>query len=614
MAQKSVTQVLDDPSFKQLSPEVQRSVLGKLGVSADMQVKVLAGLSKAKPDAASEYDRYLASGQPRAVPRAVAEFPGTIGGRTMSERHARSGFLTRAGTRAIEDVEGIAEMGKGALEEIRHPSPPADPNKPTELFPYGRGPIATPVSILTAARIPIKQGLELAGEYIGDPAKAVGDIATFEAGGELLRGGPREARVIAPKAEAKPTPAVPEAMRRPPLTVEQQEKYTDTLDRANREHAQALSDYAEKEAQRRARWVEKTYGAKQSESKAHGQAAKKEVLTRGSDEYLDRSTQNIRQTHDTVRARLDSRWNSMREGMKGTEVGTPDRIYNGIRSAETEFLRGSPQSLQQFRNLVKELGIEDFVQNEDGTLSAAPSEKAKPLDWETAHVHRSAIGDRIASGGLPGNVYQALKYVHDKVLSAPMMEAAEAMGRGEEYSSLNRDWSDYMRDWRDASAVSGGGSPLAKIMQSRDSGFVRMQLTGKAGDRLISTLAKYKRHGARPELAVQARRLAQEAKDIPAGKVKPIPGKYEPGPVPRLKEVEAPKPKSAAEPDVPRALKAVGRIGGKLTGGAIGTLIKHPFLGWAAGGEVGQAGVEELWRRRLKNRPPIPPDLEPPTI
>src|SRR6266568_7175180 len=454
---KSLTQTLDDPEFRKLKPDTQKAVLKRLGVSDDLQGKLLAKISTGTAAAATT---------PASQPSFLSRVNTRVGGQLESMNKT-------IGTGLKDLFEGKAFSGE----------PGAQAKEVREMT-------STPVGLMTVGpQMVAKQAGGMVKDWASDPANLAGDVLM----GEMLGGGkvPEVPELVKRSPEqairAHVESGVPEHLRN--LTDEQRARYTESLDKANHEHTQALIDHAEKESQARAKWVQKAYGAKKSVADSMAAANKRATLERGAREHVTLAQDNIKETHAAVRGSLDQRWNKLREEMRISEISDPAGVYNDIRDAESQYLRGAPQSLQQFRNLIKELGIEEFVENEDGSLSAADTGEVKPLDWETARVHYSAIGDRLASGNLPGNVYQALKAVHS-MLDGKLGEAAEAQGHGEEYGGLKRDWSEYMRDWRDTSAVSTGGSPIAKILQSPDTGYVQMQVTGKAGDRMLATLGK----------------------------------------------------------------------------------------------------------------------------
>jgi hypothetical protein len=553
-------------------------------------------------------------------------------------------FLTRAGERFGESVksgamfpaqamEATGEMvskfgkwvGRAAKSDTREAAlKEAETAKQTGkkstvgkfMEPWGDSFPARVAGAATAApRALYRAGKAMGEEYVKDPAKLVGDIGAALVLGKASEGVLPEEASAAERTGARTTEmetvaahdtVVPEPLRRAPFTAEQQVKYTEALDKATREHATNLAEYADKEASRRASWVRKAYGAKQSEAAQVAAAAKRQVLDRGSEEYAVRAQQNIRATHQTVRSRLDSRWHQFRESMNGAEVSKVE-VYNIIREARDR-LRGSPADLKQFNDLAREIGISV---TEDGTIEV-PAGEVMEMPIETVRVHSTAIGNKLAAGGLPGNVYQALKQAKTGIEEGIIEPAAESRGQGEAYRALKHDWSQYMSDWNDMSSVATAeGSPLARALRAPDVQHIRPIINGINGDMLLERLGKYRGAGSQPSWAQQSRSLFNKAKVIKAGPVKAMPPEYEPLPVPQLKEVPLPKPpKAGAKPSAPAWVRGTGRVAGKLGGAAAGTVVGHPFIGYAAGGEAGGAIAENIWRRRIRGTHAVPPELE----
>lgn len=606
---KSLAQTLDDPDFRKLKPEVQRSVLTKMGVSSDRQDKLLAKITQ------------TAAQTPTQTP-AVPQEP----------------FLARASKRAGSQIKGaLVDLPEQAIKDI---------SSGTAFSREAHGPYSGVTGFLTAGpRAAFNVASSLYHDWTQDPANVAGDVVAGAVLGKVGDEGAAKPKIqpdVAPSRTlpAKPAPesSVPPELRKLSKSerakyqadvakiqrenseklAEHQKRVEEIRDRTNREHEQAIRDHAEKEAKSRAAWAEKMHKATKSEAEQIKVQNKKAVLERGSKEYTRLVHDNIRATHDVVRGQLDQRWNQLRGEMRGQEVSGPGDIYNGVRDAENEYLRGAPQSVQQFRQLIRELGIKEFVETEDGTLEAAPEAlaEAKPMDWETARVHYSAIGDKLASGGLPGNVYQALKSVHT-LLDGKLGQAAEQFGHGAEYGLLKRDWSQYMKDWKDTTGVTG--SPLARALRSPDPGYTYMQIIGKSGDRMLEIMSRYKSEGARPDLAQSARRLGTEAKAMKVPGTKSRPGKYQASVPPSLRELGTPaKPKLKPIPQpAPSTKLGTGaragiRTAGHFAGLGMGTVIGHPFVGWGAGGAMSEAAIRMLERRRAAAQAAgVPPDMVP---
>lgn len=450
-------------------------------------------------------------------------------------------------------------------------------------------------------------GVDVAGKHgFIDTLRKKEDVAPTIAGAaELTVPGALMHEPGAPETKAKPTeipdrppaPAVPKALEGP-LSPEQQEGYTKAIDKANKEHAQALSDYAKQiEKVQKAKGTKTTpfSEAGPAKSAAAREAAinRQAVLKRGSDAYMTKAQENIAATHKAVRASLDTRWENWRDSMAGAQVPAVD-VYEVAKDAQ-DSLRGAPASLKQFNDLMRETGLKV---GDDGEIQMPDPEASDLMDIETARVHSNAIGDRLAAGGLPGNVYQALKAAREG-MEGIIEGEAEARGTDAVYRDLKRDWHQYMDDWKD---VSTGGSALARTMRGDSPHFVSDQVLGKEGSDLLKTLGKYRKFGGNPGLAAAARRLANEAADlkIPAERATPkMPTK------PTLEAPERPKPKTPPETKAvpPKLARGAARLAGKVVGGTAGSAVGHPLLGYGAGGEAGSALFDAWWEKWRKNRP-----------
>src|SRR4029077_1522706 len=273
----------------------------------------------------------------------------------------------------------------------------------------------------------------------------------------------------------------------------------------------------------------------------------------------------------------------------------------GVAKEAQDNLRGAPDSLKQFNDVIRETGIRI---NDAGEIEI-PEGVDTHMPVDTLRVHSSAIGDKLASGDLPGNVYQSLKIAKEG-FEGMIESAAEAEGQGDIYRDLKRDWSRYMRDWKDMRAVgTGKGSVLARALVAPDTKFLRPLLTSKGGDQLLQTLGGYRDAGARPELSQSARKLARESLAIKAPAAKAMPPSYEATPPPKLREVTPPKRKPVPIPKppsenvrAPRITRTIARTAGGV-GGAL-LVPAHPFLGFRGGAEVAGELADRFYRNKSR--------------
>ena len=286
---------------------------------------------------------------------------------------------------------------------------------------------------------------------------------------------------------------------------------------------------ATKTAEAQKEWVQKAAEAKRQQAEAVKVAARKQALDKGQEAYANRLRDNIQKTFQTVKGRLDSRWHSLRTTpikrggsltvLKDEPLSSP-AIAETVDVAEKKFLQGSPESIKQFRDLM------NWMKADEGMIdtSGGAKSKLKPITWDEARTHYSALGDRMFSGDLPGNVRQAIRFVRDEGLGKQLRAGAERAGALPQYESLLHDWSNFENDWKDASSVTlGGGSPLARALKAPSGATLAPQVLGKTGDLLMQRLGKYIDAGGSPTTAAALRKLNAESKSLPKIKSPELP-------------------------------------------------------------------------------------------
>lgn len=338
-----------------------------------------------------------------------------------------------------------------------------------------------------------------------------------------------------------------------------QEKYQRELTEHQKASAEQKSAHQEKVAKARREWVDKAMEAKKASDTAAKVSARREALQHGTEAYSDRLLDNIKKTFSTVKGRLDSRWHGLRTTpikrgasltvLKDEPLNSP-AIAKTIETAENKFLQGSPESIKQFRDLM------NWMKEGEGMIDTAEGAKSKlkPITWDEARTHYSALGDRMFSGDLPGNVRQAIRFVRDEGLGKQLRAGAERAGALPQYESLLHDWSNFENDWKDTSSVTlGGGSPLARALKAPSGATLAPQVLGKTGDLLMERLGKYTDAGGSPATAAALRKLNTEMRNLPKVRVPAMPGPIE---IPSVKNLgpasEPPAPKEFKSPKAPR--------------------------------------------------------------
>lgn len=278
--------------------------------------------------------------------------------------------------------------------------------------------------------------------------------------------------------------------------------------------------HAEKVNAARRDWVEKAHAAKKAKAEAAAAQSQTASIVKGQQAYSKIIKDNVDSTFNRVNSSLNSRWDALRD-----KVGANTPL-NSVKIAEAidqgrQMLQGAPADLKVFNDLMRQMETADTVDTPEGGTPAL-----RPLGWQEGRTHYSALGDKLYSGELPGNVARAIKLVRDST-DSELHRVAQSKGQGPAYTQLKSDWHNFMQDWKDMGSLATGGSPLARVRAAKDSGFVSQAALGKAGERMAETLGKYSSFGGNAGAIARLRALSEKAKAIPRVKVPAAPGKFE---------------------------------------------------------------------------------------
>ena len=294
----------------------------------------------------------------------------------------------------------------------------------------------------------------------------------------------------------------------------------DTIEKisgAEGEVVEATAARSTKQAENLAKFRQDATEAIQSNNKQALLKARKEALQRGAEELQPRLQQHIQDVHTNVRADLDQRWDAIRSVFKpqpgqAPMFANPNAIAQGVRGSSQGV---SAANVELFNKVVAD---------------AFGDSKPAAMQWNDIQGVYTKLGNRLAKGGLPGDVWRGLDSLQSSI-GTEMEDMANAKGIKPQLQSVKKDWSSYMKDFQNTRvSVAKGGSPLAHSLESPDPGTAVKHFEGDAGDRAVSTLSKYKKYGARPEMAQKYRSVLEDVTTAPkGGKVKEMPSlKQEP--------------------------------------------------------------------------------------
>jgi hypothetical protein len=573
-------------------------------------------------------------------------------------------FSSRIGQR----IEQNAYMVPKAIDQATGASP-FDPTSSAAAKHFaGTDSPTTLGKVVGAATIVPRFLYDQGKSYLEDPARAVGDVVTMAP--ELA-----EARFPGDKTYGR-KPVESGSMTPPSLSPDQQAKYTESIDKANAEYREKSQAYHEKmsklfdEAKREAieaqkEHTQKTETAKQAhadkvakaqadfeaevasgaKSKGEWQAkmdavneskrqaaaveADRRALQQEQQGHVATVRQGAQELYANIKQTIKNAWDSVRDQLplkEDTAVPTT-KIVNTVNRAIKEELLGSPGNLRQFKDLMKQLGMDDFVDEGDGLSETSGKPENWDSDWKTLRVHSSALGRALAAGDLPANVYRSLKMVRESV-EGTLGDVAASYGAGDAYKQVKAADHAFRNDFEDLGNVAlGEGQPISRLVRAPSDTFAADQILGKPGDILVKNLNKWDATGKLGKAVERARAIRTQIKSLPRVTVLREPPPFQgatptlqtipppdlpekPGipeakkayPVPpELQEVKRPTPeppkKSAAK--APGWLRKLARIGGGSAGAAAASTLpyplKHPFMAYREVGRAAESLADRMY-------------------
>lgn len=132
------------------------------------------------------------------------------------------------------------------------------------------------------------------------------------------------------------------------------------------------------------------------------------------------------------------------------------------------------------------------------------------VDFRNLKGYYTELGEKLATGNLPGDVYSALGVVRQSIGNEMQRMATEA-GVGEKLPPARAYWHRFEKTFHDMRPVAQGGSPLARAFRAVDPDYAVAPFTGPAGNRAVNMLEQYD-----PRLAGVARQTIAKANQVKA--------------------------------------------------------------------------------------------------
>lgn len=305
---------------------------------------------------------------------------------------------------------------------------------------------------------------------------------------------------------------------------------------------------------------EKTQAVRAQNEAAQAVASRKAALDRGVEQLDPKFQEDLKATEKNVRGQANAKYDAVRAATAGETVPSAS-LADAVKAAESK-IQGSSENLKVFRDILSKHpeNAPDTITYQGAeipkghplydVLAEGENASAAPATFSDLQGYYSELGNQLAKGNLPGDVYQAMKSLQGSVGDL-MQQMAESKGAGGILTDARGFYHDYMNAFRDSK------SPLNRAMNATERGQAIKQLQGKDQSG-VGVLARYN-----PELAQRAntiRGYQAEAKSIPARSptLKPEPT-LSPAPAPQTVTLDAIRQAKEAQ-----LLNKKGPVGGEL--------------------------------------------------
>jgi hypothetical protein len=333
------------------------------------------------------------------------------------------------------------------------------------------------------------------------------------------------------------------------------EKSKSDIAKAEAKHAEKVesikSQTAEKIADVQAKKMEASKTTTAAETKQAALVTKKGPVYQRLTEMADNAQSNVQAVDEKVRALEGAKWSAFERKIDHPTVDW-EPVQQAVVEAEDTILKGSPENITLFRNIMKEgdgpgglsnasvfrsgagVDVKEFLSSikdpakrqqfisemqargEDiGGGGPIPKEGAT-VPFDTARGFATEFDRKIYGADLPGDVRRALRYVQDANNQQLVKAIGKAGGKDAvlEYKQLKSNWRDYMQAFYDKD------SPVRKLKEGKDPNDKLTPITGDEGERAISLLGKYRSLGADVQGLGKIRALHKSIRELPSGKGK----------------------------------------------------------------------------------------------
>lgn len=295
-------------------------------------------------------------------------------------------------------------------------------------------------------------------------------------------------------------------------------KNADATAKAAREHAEKVQTV---EASNAAKQAE--YDAAQAKRTEVLEAVKEQTTKRGqlARQFNQRATRMVERLK-TVRdnwkdstalqnskgykptGKLDVMYDRVRRATQGASVPR-STLADAVLDAE-DHIKGSDENIKVFRDILTK-AIEDdapeFI-TKGGKVKAGHSlaevvrnvdregmEAAQPADFSELQGYYTEIGEKLAPGNLPPDVYRAMRSLQNNI-GKMMQKMATENKVGSLFRQAQAGYRDYMQTFRESTGPNHSGSPISQALDAADPGYaIKPLMSPETAARVRTTLARF---------------------------------------------------------------------------------------------------------------------------
>lgn len=223
--------------------------------------------------------------------------------------------------------------------------------------------------------------------------------------------------------------------------------------------------------------------------------------------YQEQGARLVNRVQDVaknVKAKVDALYDDLRQKTAGA-TAEPEDVGKAVQNAENK-IKGSSENLKIFRDILSknpDTAAPESIEYQGAQIPKGHalydvllemgkegSEKT-PISFGDLQGYYSELGDKLAAGNLPGDVYQALKSLQGDI-GGMMDKIAAEKGVGSQLKTARNLYRDYMQTFRENTGPSGSASPIAKSLLAKDPAFALKPLEAEeTASRVRNDLARH---------------------------------------------------------------------------------------------------------------------------